>query len=81
VGYCPTEGSSRFGCTGSTRDARAEARVSASDSSSLKGVADAVAKVYGFLIPHARKIGPSPAYSTHSSGVRPLRPASSHIRS
>jgi len=30
-------------------------------------VADAVAKVYGFLSPHARVIGPSPAYSTHSS--------------
>ena len=30
-------------------------------------MADAVAKVYGFLSPHARVIGPSPAYSTHSS--------------
>ena len=30
-------------------------------------MADAVAKVYGFLSSHARVIGPSPAYSTHSS--------------
>ncbi len=33
----------------------------------FNGVGDAVAKVYGFLPPQARILGPSPAYSTHSS--------------
>ena len=43
------------------------ARVSANDIIFFNGVADAVSKVYGFLSAHARVIGPSPAYSTHSS--------------
>ena len=67
-GYCPTEGFAE------AREALAEhvnarpgARVSAADIIFFNGVADAVAKVYGFLSPHARVIGPSPAYSTHSS--------------
>ena len=34
----------------------------------FNGVGDAVAKVYGFLKREARVLGPSPAYSTHSSG-------------
>lgn len=33
----------------------------------FNGVGDAVAKVYGFLKREARVLGPSPAYSTHSS--------------
>jgi alanine-synthesizing transaminase len=33
----------------------------------FNGVGDAVAKVYGFLRREARILGPSPAYSTHSS--------------
>ncbi|MCH6198732.1 pyridoxal phosphate-dependent aminotransferase [Aquiflexum sp. LQ15W] len=33
----------------------------------FNGLGDAIAKVYQFLIPTARIIGPSPAYSTHSS--------------
>ena len=67
-GYCPTEG---------FRDAREAlakhvnvrpgARITPDDIIFFNGVADAVAKVYGFLSPHARIIGPSPAYSTHSS--------------
>jgi aspartate/methionine/tyrosine aminotransferase len=67
-GYCPTEGFLEV------REALAEhvnqrpgARVSAEDIIFFNGVADAVAKVYGFLSAHARVIGPSPAYSTHSS--------------
>jgi alanine-synthesizing transaminase len=67
-GYCPTEGFLE------AREALAEhvnarpgARVTAEDIIFFNGVADAVAKVYGFLSPHARVIGPSPAYSTHSS--------------
>ncbi len=33
----------------------------------FNGLGDAIAKVYQFLVPTARIIGPSPAYSTHSS--------------
>jgi alanine-synthesizing transaminase len=33
----------------------------------FNGVADAVAKIFGFMKREARVIGPSPAYSTHSS--------------
>ncbi|RPA68749.1 pyridoxal phosphate-dependent aminotransferase [Cyclobacteriaceae bacterium YHN15] len=33
----------------------------------FNGLGDAIAKLYQFLIPTARIIGPSPAYSTHSS--------------
>ncbi len=33
----------------------------------FNGIGDAVAKVYGFLKREARILGPSPAYSTHSS--------------
>ncbi|MCG8306426.1 MAG: pyridoxal phosphate-dependent aminotransferase [Cytophagales bacterium] len=33
----------------------------------FNGLGDAIAKVYQYLVPPARIIGPSPAYSTHSS--------------
>ena len=33
----------------------------------FNGLGDAIGKVYQFLVPPARIIGPSPAYSTHSS--------------
>jgi alanine-synthesizing transaminase len=67
-GYCPTEGflEAREALAAHV-NARAGARVTANDIIFFNGVADAVAKVYGFLSPHARVIGPSPAYSTHSS--------------
>lgn len=48
-------------------NARRGARVTADDIIFFNGVADAVSKVYGFLNSYARVIGPSPAYSTHSS--------------
>jgi aspartate/methionine/tyrosine aminotransferase len=67
-GYCPTEGFRE------AREALADhvnqrpgAHITPADIIFFNGVADAVAKVYGFLSPHARVIGPSPAYSTHSS--------------
>ena len=67
-GYCPTEGFFEARDALATHvNARAGARVTADDIIFFNGVADAVAKVYGFLSPHARVIGPSPAYSTHSS--------------
>ena len=67
-GYCPTEGfmEAREALAAHV-NARPGARVTAADIIFFNGVADAVAKVYGFLSPHARVIGPSPAYSTHSS--------------
>ena len=42
-------------------------RVSPDDIMFFNGLGDAVAKVYGFLNREARILGPSPAYSTHSS--------------
>ena len=48
-------------------NARDGARVDADDIVFFNGLGDAVAKVYGFLKREARVLGPSPAYSTHSS--------------
>ncbi len=42
-------------------------QVTAEDILFFNGLGDAVAKVYGFLRREARVLGPSPAYSTHSS--------------
>jgi aspartate/methionine/tyrosine aminotransferase len=42
-------------------------RVTPEDIIFFNGLGDAVAKVYGFLKREARILGPSPAYSTHSS--------------
>lgn len=41
--------------------------ITAEDILFFNGLGDAIAKLYQFLIPTARIIGPSPAYSTHSS--------------
>ena len=67
-GYCDTAG------VPATREFLAEkvnqrggAQVSADDIIFFNGLGDAVAKVYGFLAREARIIGPTPAYSTHSS--------------
>ena len=46
---------------------RGGAKATADDIIFFNGVGDAVSKVYGFLNPEARVIGPTPAYSTHSS--------------
>jgi len=46
---------------------RGGARVTPRDIIFFNGIGDAVAKVYGFLRREARIIGPTPAYSTHSS--------------
>ncbi len=66
--YCDTRGVPR------TREFLAE-EVNARDGVQItpneimffNGLGDAVAKVYGFLRREARVLGPSPAYSTHSS--------------
>ena len=46
---------------------RGGAQVTPDDIIFFNGIGDAVAKVYGFLRREARVIGPTPAYSTHSS--------------
>ena len=68
-GYCDTAG------VPATREFLAErvnaredgVRVTPDDIVFFNGLGDAVAKVYGFLGREARVLGPSPAYSTHSS--------------
>lgn len=49
-------------------NARGGVQITADDIMFFNGLGDAVAKVYGFLRREARVLGPSPAYSTHSSG-------------
>ena len=67
-GYCDTAG------VPGTREflaaevnKRGGVRVTPEDIIFFNGIGDAVAKVYGFLRREARVIGPTPAYSTHSS--------------
>ena len=66
--YCDTQG------VATTREflaaevnRRDGVHVSADEIMFFNGLGDAVAKVYGFLNREARILGPSPAYSTHSS--------------
>ncbi len=42
-------------------------QIRAEDITFFNGLGDAIAKLYQYLLPTARVIGPSPAYSTHSS--------------
>ncbi|MBI2435612.1 MAG: pyridoxal phosphate-dependent aminotransferase [Candidatus Hydrogenedentes bacterium] len=68
-GYCDTAG------VIATREFLAEhvnvrdggVQITPDDILFFNGIGDAVAKVYGFLKREARVLGPSPAYSTHSS--------------
>ncbi|HLR32070.1 MAG TPA: aminotransferase class I/II-fold pyridoxal phosphate-dependent enzyme, partial [Fodinibius sp.] len=46
---------------------RGGCQISAEDITFFNGLGDAVGKVFGYLKKEARVIGPSPAYSTHSS--------------
>ncbi len=46
---------------------RGGAHITAEDILFFNGLGDAIAKLYQFLVPASRVIGPSPAYSTHSS--------------
>ena len=46
---------------------RGGAKITPDDIIFFNGIGDAVAKVYGFLRREARILGPTPAYSTHSS--------------
>ncbi|MDP6045736.1 MAG: pyridoxal phosphate-dependent aminotransferase [Phycisphaerae bacterium] len=67
-GYCDTAGVLQ------TREFLAEhvnkrggAQITSDDIIFFNGLGDAVSKVYGFLRREARILGPTPAYSTHSS--------------
>lgn len=68
-GYCATKGvleTREFLAEMTNR--RGKAQVTANDIIFFNGLGDAIQKVYGLLKREARVIGPSPTYSTHSSG-------------
>lgn len=68
-GYCPTRGvleTREFLAEMTNR--RGKTQISADDILFFNGLGDAIQKVYGLLRREARVIGPSPTYSTHSSG-------------
>ncbi len=67
-GYCPTKGvlATREFLARRT-NALGGAQITAEDILFCNGVGDAINKVYQYLDAGARVIGPSPAYSTHSS--------------
>lgn len=48
-------------------NSRGGAQITSDDILFFNGLGDAIAKVYQFISPSMRVIGPSPAYSTHSS--------------
>jgi aspartate/methionine/tyrosine aminotransferase len=67
-GYCSTAGvPATRAFLAEEVNKRGGAEVTADDILFFNGIGDAVAKVYGFLRREARVIGPTPAYSTHSS--------------
>lgn len=67
--YCDTAGvpATREFLAGNVNVRPGGVRITADDILFFNGLGDAVAKVYGFLRREARILGPSPAYSTHSS--------------
>jgi aspartate/methionine/tyrosine aminotransferase len=68
-GYCATKGvleTREFLAERTNR--RGKVQITADDIVFFNGLGDAIQKVYGFLKREARVIGPSPTYSTHSSG-------------
>ncbi|HDR46485.1 MAG TPA: pyridoxal phosphate-dependent aminotransferase [Geoalkalibacter subterraneus] len=67
--YCATKGlleTRQF--LADRTNARGKIQISPEDIIFFNGLGDAIQKVYGFLRREARVIGPSPTYSTHSSG-------------
>ena len=66
--YCPSKGvlETRQFLARQT-NAQGGAQITAEDICFFNGLGDAIAKVYQFLDQTSRIIGPSPAYSTHSS--------------
>ena len=68
-GYCDTAGvpEVREFLAETVNHRNGSVQITADDILFFNGIGDAVAKVYGFLRREARVLGPSPAYSTHSS--------------
>ncbi|MDZ7778782.1 MAG: pyridoxal phosphate-dependent aminotransferase [Gemmatimonadota bacterium] len=67
-GYCDTQGVPAVReFLADEVNARGGVQVTADDIMFFNGLGDAIAKVYGFMRREARILGPSPAYSTHSS--------------
>lgn len=66
--YCPSKGilDTRSFLARQT-NALGGAQITAEDICLFNGLGDAIAKVYQYITPTSRVIGPSPAYSTHSS--------------
>jgi len=67
--YCATKGvleTRQFLADMTNR--RGKAQITANDVIFFNGLGDAIQKVYGLLRRESRVIGPSPTYSTHSSG-------------
>lgn len=66
--YCPSKGilKTREFLAAQT-NALGGAQIHADDICFFNGLGDAIAKVYQYILPTSRVIGPSPAYSTHSS--------------
>jgi alanine-synthesizing transaminase len=66
--YCPSKGileTRKF--LAEQNNLRKGAQITPEDICFFNGLGDAIAKVYQYLAPTSRIIGPSPAYSTHSS--------------
>ena len=66
--YCPSKGmleTREF--LAQTTNAMGGAQITAEDICFFNGLGDAIAKVYQYITNTSRVIGPSPAYSTHSS--------------
>ena len=68
-GYCDTAGvlETREFLAANVNKRSNSVQISPEDLIFFNGIGDAVARVYGFLKREARILGPSPAYSTHSS--------------
>jgi len=66
--YCDTQGlAATREFLAARTNARNGCRITADDILFFNGLGDAVTKIFGFLRREARVLGPSPAYSTHSS--------------
>jgi alanine-synthesizing transaminase len=66
--YCPSKGileTRKF--LAEQTNCRGGAQITADDICFFNGLGDAIGKVYQYITPTSRVIGPSPAYSTHSS--------------
>lgn len=68
-GYCDTAGvqTTREFLAANVNKRQSGVQITHNDILFFNGLGDAVSKVYGFMRREARILGPSPAYSTHSS--------------